>query len=95
MRKRLDEVTEVLKQDAEKKKVSAKSEPVQLEVKEEAPLNPAVEVTLQEESAGSAEEGEEASPPLEAEDIDQQPELLAASKSSRYVPARQKKLRGR
>jgi hypothetical protein len=95
MRKRLDEVTEVLKQDAEKKKVSAKSEPAQLEVKEEAQLNPAEEVTLQEESAGSAGEDEEASPPLEAEDIEQQPEVLAASKSSRYVPARQKKLRGR
>ena len=93
MRKRLDEVGEVLKQDAEKKQVAAQKESAQLEVKEEAQVIPALDVTPQQESVTSVDE--DLSPPVEVADMAQQPEILAASKSSRYVPARQKKLRGR
>jgi hypothetical protein len=93
MRKRLDEVGEVLKQDAEKKQVAAQKESAQLAVKEEAQVIPALDVTPEQESVTSVDE--DLSPPVEVADMAQQPEILAASKSSRYVPARQKKLRGR
>ena len=93
MRKRLDEVGEVLKQEAEKKQVAKQKESAQLEVKEEAPANPALDVTPQEESVTSADE--DLSQAVEVADMVQQPEILAASKSLRYVPARAKKSRGR
>lgn len=95
MRKRLDEVTEVLKQDAEKKKVSAKSESVQIEVKEDAQATPVAALIAEDKPDGSVGEEVEASSPLAAADMAKQAEVLVASKSSRYVPARSKKLRGR
>ena len=93
MRKRLDEVGEVLKQEAEKKQVAKQKESAQLEVKEEAPANPALDVKPQEESVTSADD--DLSQAVEVADMVQQPDVLVASKSSRYVPARAKKSRDR
>ena len=93
LRKRLDEATEFLKLDTDKKKVTAKSEPVQLEVKKGAQAAPVLDAIAQVESANLV--AQDPSSPAEVAAMAHQPEVVAASKSSRYVPARNKKSRGR